>query len=74
MADSDCFRLSVHTYSWACDPYGPPPEDSFKPALAHGMPIAAAESGVPSRGCTSFFIAYDFELDHQTDHIEFMLR
>lgn len=71
---SDYVGLSVYPYSWAYDSNGAPPQDYFDLVLAYGKPIAIAESGMPSQSFTAFFIPYEFEVEHQTNYMEFMLR
>ena len=70
----DVLGLSVYPYSWAYDGDGAPPEDYFDPALAMGKPVAVTETGMPTQDFTAFLIPYRFEVEHQTNYIDFLLR
>lgn len=74
MAHSDYVGLSVYPYSYAYDTGGTPPEDYFAPALAYGKPIAITETDMPTQDFTAFFVPYQFEAQHQTHFIDFLLR
>lgn len=71
---NDLLGLSVYPYSYIYGGDGSLPPGYFDLAASYDLPIAVAESGMPSRPFTFGGTTFPFKVEHQTNYMRSLLQ